>query len=56
MRGRGEVRLGDRWEPVSYGDVVYVAANEPHQFHANGDEPFGFFCIVTAERDRPISL
>jgi quercetin dioxygenase-like cupin family protein len=56
MRGRGEVRLGDRWEPVSYGDVVYVAPNEPHQFRANGDEPFGFFCIVTADRDRPVPL
>lgn len=56
MRGRGEVRLGDRWEPLSYGDVVYVAPNEPHQFRANGDEAFGFFCIVTADRDRPIPL
>lgn len=56
LRGRGEVRLGDRWEPVNYGDVVYVAPNEPHQFRADGDEPFGFFCIVTADRDRPAAL
>ncbi|UCC82034.1 MAG: cupin domain-containing protein [Gemmatimonadota bacterium] len=56
LRGRGEVRLGDRREPVSYGDVVYVAPNEPHQFRATGDEPFGFLCIVTADRDRPRPL
>jgi quercetin dioxygenase-like cupin family protein len=56
MRGRGEVRLGDGWEPVGYGDVVYVAPNDPHQFRAAGDEPFGFLCIVAAERDRPVPL
>jgi quercetin dioxygenase-like cupin family protein len=56
LRGRGEVRLGDRWEPVNYGDVVYVAPNEPHQFRAAGDEPFGFFCIVAADRDRSTPL
>ncbi|NIR43056.1 MAG: cupin domain-containing protein, partial [Gemmatimonadetes bacterium] len=38
IRGRGEVRLGERWEPVGYGDIVYVAPNEPHQFRAAGDE------------------
>jgi quercetin dioxygenase-like cupin family protein len=56
VRGQGEVRMGDRWEPVNYGDVVYVAPNDPHQFRAAGDEPFGFLCIVAAERDRPIPL
>ncbi|UCC71057.1 MAG: cupin domain-containing protein [Gemmatimonadota bacterium] len=56
IRGRGEVRLGGRREPVSYGDVVYVAPNIPHQFRASGDEPFGFFCIVGSERDRPVPL
>ena len=56
MRGSGEVKLGDRWEPVSYGDVVFVAPNEPHQFRASGDEPFGFLCIVSAQRDKPTPL
>jgi len=56
LRGAGEVRLGDRWEPVGYGDLVYVAPNEPHQFRAGADEPFGFLCIVQADRDRPIPL
>jgi quercetin dioxygenase-like cupin family protein len=56
MRGSGEVMLGDSWEPVSYGDIVYVAPNESHQFRASGDEPFGFLCIVSAQRDKPTPL
>jgi len=56
IRGSGEVRLGDRWETVAFGDVVYVAPREPHQFRAADDEPFGFLCIVEAERDRPVAL
>jgi quercetin dioxygenase-like cupin family protein len=56
LRGEGEVRLGDRWHKVGFCDVVFVASNDPHQFRATGDEPFGFLCIVTAERDRPVPL
>jgi quercetin dioxygenase-like cupin family protein len=56
FRGSGEVRLGDRWVAVGFGDVVYVAPNHPHQFRAVGDEPFGFFCVVDADRDRPVPL
>ncbi|MCI0339751.1 MAG: cupin domain-containing protein [Planctomycetales bacterium] len=53
MRGRGEVRLGDRTEPISFGDVVYVAPSDVHQFRCAGGEPFGFLCLVNAERDPP---
>ena len=56
LRGEGEVRLGYDRLPVRFGDVVYVASNDPHQFRATGDEPFGFLCIVAAERDRPVPL
>jgi quercetin dioxygenase-like cupin family protein len=56
IRGEGTVRLGERWESVRFGDVVYVAPNEPHQFRAAGDEPFGFICVVDADRDRAVSL
>lgn len=56
LRGQGEVRLGDDWQPVRFGDVVFVAPNDPHKFRAMGDEPFGFLCIVNAERDRPVPL
>jgi mannose-6-phosphate isomerase-like protein (cupin superfamily) len=53
MRGRGEVILEDRVEPVNLHDCVYIAPNTFHQFHATGDEPLGFLCIVDRERDRP---
>lgn len=56
LRGRGEVLLEDGWEQLDFGDVVYVAPNDAHQFRAVNDEPFGFICIVAAERDRPTPL
>lgn len=56
IRGGGRVRLGDDWFEIGFGDVVYVAPGEPHQFRSRGDEPFGFLCIVAAERDRPTAL
>lgn len=53
IRGSGQVRLGDRWEEVRFGDVVYVAGGDPHQFRAGAAEPLGFLCTVEANRDRP---
>jgi len=58
IRGRGEVQFGCSIYQVGFGDVVYVAPNDPHQFRNPDDaeEPFGFLCTVNAERDRPISV
>lgn len=55
LRGRGEVQFGCYIYPVGFGDVVYVGPDDPHQFRnpEDADEPFGFACIVNAERDRP---
>ncbi len=55
-RGRGRVCLGDAVHEVGYGDIVYVAPNEPHQFLNPYGEPFGFLCIVDRERDRPVPI
>jgi len=54
VRGRGEVILGDRVEPLEHLDCVYVAPSTFHQFHATEGEPLGFLCIVDRERDRPV--
>jgi quercetin dioxygenase-like cupin family protein len=55
VRGQGKVTLGDRQEAVSFGDVVYIAPWEVHRFHnPDGPEPFGFLCMVPADRDRPV--
>ena len=58
LRGRGEARFGCYVQRVGFGDVVYVAPDDPHQFLNSDDaeEPFGFVCIVHAERDRPQAL
>ncbi len=54
LRGRGSVILGDRVDAVQTGDCVYVAPQCFHQFHADADEPLGFVCVVSRERDRPV--
>ena len=53
VRGRGRAILGATGHEMQPLDTVYVAPWTPHQFLALGDEPFGFFCIVDAARDRP---
>ncbi len=55
VRGRGSVQLGETERAISFGDVVYVAPWEVHQFrNAEGREPLGFLCVVPADRDRPV--
>ena len=57
LRGRGEVQLGETVQGLGFGDLVYVAPHEPHQFrNPSAEEPFGFLCVVDAERDRPTLL
>ena len=53
VRGSGTMILGDETEDLRFLDAVYIAPNTFHQFHANGDEPLGFLCVVDRERDRP---
>jgi quercetin dioxygenase-like cupin family protein len=56
LRGRGEVTLGGEVHSLGFGDVVYVAPNEVHQFRNAAGEPFGFLCVVDAQRDRPLPV
>jgi quercetin dioxygenase-like cupin family protein len=50
-QGVGQAIVGDQVREVRQHDVVYVAPLEPHQFVNRSDAPFGFFCIVEANRD-----
>jgi mannose-6-phosphate isomerase-like protein (cupin superfamily) len=50
-QGIGQAIIGEDAREVRRHDVVYVGPLQPHQFVNRGDVPFGFFCIVTAERD-----
>jgi ribulose-bisphosphate carboxylase large chain len=55
LRGRGEVQLGRDQHALRYGDTIYVAPHEVHQFrNPSSEEPFGFLCIVDARRDAPV--
>ncbi len=55
IRGQGEAHFGCFIYRVSFGDIVYIAPNDPHQFRnaPEASEPFGFLCMVNAERDVP---
>jgi quercetin dioxygenase-like cupin family protein len=57
LRGRGEVQLGDTRHELGFGDMVYVAPNEVHQFrNTSVSEPLGIVCIVDTQRDRPVRV
>jgi len=56
VKGKGRLRLGNRYKILKYLDIAYIAPNEIHQLSNPYKETFGFFCIVDAERDRPIEL
>jgi ribulose-bisphosphate carboxylase large chain len=56
LRGRGEVQLGETVHELGFGDTVYVAPHEVHQFRNRSEEPFGFLCMVDAQRDEPVRV
>jgi quercetin dioxygenase-like cupin family protein len=46
MQGRARVMLGDRFEEVGPGDIVYIPGMERHQFENLTDDIFSFLCII----------
>lgn len=56
LKGKGKLRLGNKYKVLNYLDIAYIAPNEIHQFSNPYKEPFGFLCIVDAERDKPIEI
>lgn len=55
-RGVGQVIVGHQVRELRDKDCLYVGPDTPHQFLNTGAEPFGFFCVVASERDRPRDL
>jgi len=53
LRGRGEALVGEHVHAVRPFDHIYVAPLTLHQFINESAEPFGFLCVVDAQRDRP---
>ncbi len=50
LKGQAVVKSegGDR--PANAGDVVWVPANEKHQFQNAGDQPLEFICLIPAPK------
>lgn len=55
LRGRGKVVAGSQVYEMKPYDVIHIKSWTPHQFIAE-KEPFGFICVVPANRDRPKRL
>jgi ribulose-bisphosphate carboxylase large chain len=53
VRGEGMLVSGGTRVPVKPFDIAYVPPLQVHQLTNESSEPFGFFCIVDHERDRP---
>ncbi len=53
LRGEGECLVGDSVRKVKAFDLIAIPPLTWHQFHASAGVPFGFLCMVNAERDRP---
>ena len=52
-RGRGVLVVEGRRETLAPMDVAGIGPLEAHQLRNESSEPFGFFCIVDHDRDRP---
>lgn len=50
VAGGGEVLLDGAYRPIKAGDVLYVPANEEHQFKASADG-LRFLCLVPVEQN-----
>jgi len=53
VRGKGKVLTGRKMNTLDFLDTLYIAPETPHQLSNPFSEPFGFFCIVNAKRDKP---
>jgi quercetin dioxygenase-like cupin family protein len=49
MEGTGTVWRDGREVPIKPGDVLYIPADEKHQFKNGGDKPFRFMCLIPAK-------
>lgn len=55
IRGNGYAVVGEELHRLHSFDHIYVGPMTMHQFVNDADEPFGFICVVDADRDRPQS-
>jgi len=53
IRGHGRCVIEGKEHEIAQNDLVSVPPMTWHQFKAPKDEPLGFLCMVSTERDRP---
>jgi len=53
IRGKGVCVVGKKKHEIGFLDTLYIKPEEAHQLRNISNEPFGFFCIVNAKRDKP---
>jgi quercetin dioxygenase-like cupin family protein len=51
LKGRALLKSEQGDRQASPGDVVWIPANEKHQFLNPGDEPLEFICLIPAPED-----
>lgn len=54
LRGEGEALVGEEVQPVKTKDVLVIPSFAWHQLRATTEQPLGFLCLVSAERDKPV--
>lgn len=55
VRGKGILDKSGERTFLNPLDIAYIGPLEAHQLRNESGEPFGFFCIVDHERDRPMA-
>lgn len=51
VSGNGTILLDGKENPIRGGDVIYVPANELHQFKAAENDELRFLCLVPVEQN-----
>lgn len=49
MHGHASLQLNDTFEMVSPFDAIFISGGDLHQFVQQGEEPFGFLCVIKAK-------
>jgi quercetin dioxygenase-like cupin family protein len=50
VHGKARFQLNDQFYDVQAFDSIYITGNDLHQFVQQGDEPFGFVCVIKAKK------
>ncbi len=51
LSGKGIAKSEKGERPFRAGDIIYVPANEMHQFVNPGPDPCAFICLIPAPKD-----